>query len=345
MPFGDGPWNCSNPICRDFQKPVIHECKRKYSKVKQDIIGEFACPSCGYRYILTSDVETTVQELKKVLSIGWFAAAILLKCYLKNEDPGLIFQSLRVKPRQRMILEKKALKVIENAKQCSLDLRAILAKCIQAESFENVLDSLDINCFFIDYLTNPFGWKYGSKVISDLENDKLLFLECLKSCSDRESIKRKIGEITYNRLLKREALWMKAVLPPRDHHFKSFDWEQIDMEIETTLTKVVSTIYSSPPRNRIQKYTILKRLTSRDKARIERFPERLPRTINLLENSIESMQSYQFRRIPNIIDQVRNSIWALTLDNILKHKVLQGCSKRVKEEASRQLDLYREHIF
>lgn len=345
LPYGDGPWNCTNPICRDYQRPVIHGCKRKYSKAKLNVIGEFTCPSCGYRYMLTSDVETTEKGFDMVLSIGWRAAAILLNCYLKNEDPGLILQSLRVKPRQRMILEKKAFKVIQNAKQCSLDLRAILAMLIKAESFENVLDSMDINYFFIDFLINPFGWKYGTKVVSDLEKDKLLLLECVKSCSDRESIKQKVGQITYNKLLKREASWMKAVLPPRDHHFISLDWEQIDVEIEATLTQVVSTIYSLPPRNRIQKYTILKRLSSRDKARIQRFPERMPRTINLLEKSIESIQAYQIRRIPDIIEQVKESTWALTLDNILKHKVLLGCSKRVREETSRQLDLYRDHVF
>lgn len=336
LPFGAGPWSCKNTYCPDYNRFVIQRYKSSFNKKTQYIFGEFTCPSCGMIYSQAgAEFEGNKQEQKTVISIGWRVAAIILENYFYNVTPNQVFEELMVKPRQRKMIEQKANYILESAKKSSI--LDFLNKCRLAKSINDVINLPDIPYIFVDYLSNPSGWMYGEKLRSRLEKDKLKLLECIQNSSDRESIRRRVGESTYNWLMKRDPLWMKLVLPPREFHYKSLGWEQIDGEIEEILTQIVSETYSFPPKTRVQKYTLLNRLTVRDKARIERSPEKLPRTVNLLEKSIESTESYQIRKIPDIIEQVRKSTWALTLDNVLKIPVLRGCSKKVKEKVSHEL--------
>ncbi|AHF08371.1 hypothetical protein DESME_01020 [Desulfitobacterium metallireducens DSM 15288] len=336
-----GPWQCKNPYCPDFNKPGIAESKRKYRKERQKVILECSCPSCGYSYTISENVnEISGHDIDSVLSIGWRAALIILDYYLKNEKLDRVFASLRIKQKQQIIVEKKACYVIETAKQSSFNLSRLLSSSNELQFLNRVLSSKDIPYFIKDYITNPFGWKYGPKVEFNLEKDKLDLLESIRSYPDRESIVRNVGKCTYNKLMQKESAWMKEVLPSRNFNFKSLDWEQIDGELETVLEQVITKTYSFPPKNRIQKYTLIKQMTSRDKARIERFPYRLPRTIDRLNQSVESIESYQIRRIPDIIDRIRKSTWALTLENVLKYPVLLGCSQEVKELVLKELNLH-----
>lgn len=332
--FGTGPWPCKNNYCPDFNRLVIHQYKRRSINTTQ--IGEFTCPNCGMIYSQTAaEFKAYEQENKIVVSIGWRIAAIILESYVNNEKPDHIFEELKVKPRQRKMIEQKANYTIESAKKRSLF--EVLDKCRLAKSIKDVINLPGIPYSYVDYLLNPIGWMFGDKAISKLEKDKVILLECIQNYGDRELIRQKVGESTYNRLMKRDPEWMNSVLPARKFHFKPPDWEQIDKELEVTLIQVVTATYSFPPKTRIQKYTLLNKLRVGDKARIERYPEKLPRTIKLLEKEIESIESYQIRRIPDIIQQIRKSTWALTLDNILKTSVLRGCSKKVEEKASHEL--------
>ncbi|MDR3540472.1 MAG: TnsD family Tn7-like transposition protein [Desulfosporosinus sp.] len=335
-PFGKGPWLCKNTYCPDYNTMIINQYKRKTCRTTQQFIGEFTCPSCGMIYSQTgAEFEDHKQEQKRVVFIGWRAAVIILVGYLNNVTPDYIFEELKVKPRQRKMIEHKVNYILESAKKSVL--LDFLYKCRQAKSIEDVINWPEIHNIFVDYLSNPFGWMYGDKAKSRLEQDKAKLSECIKNLNDRDSIRRKVGESTYNWLMKRDPQWMNSVLPPREFNFKSLDWKQTDEEIVETLSRVVSETYFIPPKTRVQKYTILNKLTVRDKARIERFPEKLPRTVNFLEKSIESIESYQTRRIPDMIEQVRKSTWALTIDNVLKTPVLRGCSENVAEKVYHEL--------
>lgn len=332
-PFGRGPWPCKNSYCPDYSKLVIYQYKRRSIKATQSIIGEFTCPSCGMIYShTTTKFKGIEQEQTTIVSIGWRVAAVILDSYLNNIKPDEIFEELKIKPRQCKMIEQKANYTIESVKKSIL--YKVLDISIHEKSIEDVINLPDIPHLYLDYLLNPIGWMYGDRVKSRLEKEKTLLMECIQISSDRDSVRRSVGESTYNWLMKKDPIWMNTVLPSRDYHFKSLDWDEIDEELEIILTRIVSETYAFPPKTRILKYTLIKRFTVRDKARIERFPEKLPRTVNLLEKSIESTESYQIRRIPGLIDQVKKSTWALTLDNLLKIPVLKGCSNNVTEKVS-----------
>lgn len=49
-PFGEGPWSCLNPVCKDFQKPVIKEVEIEYRHPFNDPLGIFKC-NCGFTYV------------------------------------------------------------------------------------------------------------------------------------------------------------------------------------------------------------------------------------------------------------------------------------------------------
>lgn len=48
MPFGDGPWPCLNPVCANYRKFHITEC-RIINRYGKGIVGIFSC-ACGFVY-------------------------------------------------------------------------------------------------------------------------------------------------------------------------------------------------------------------------------------------------------------------------------------------------------
>lgn len=63
--FGDGPWPCLNPVCLDYQKPVISTCHIEFRADSQGRpVGVFAC-RCGYTYMRVGPDRNPGDHLRK----------------------------------------------------------------------------------------------------------------------------------------------------------------------------------------------------------------------------------------------------------------------------------------
>jgi hypothetical protein len=49
IPFGNGPWDCINPVCQDFECSSIKKCRRLVDD-SRTIKGMFVCPACQSEY-------------------------------------------------------------------------------------------------------------------------------------------------------------------------------------------------------------------------------------------------------------------------------------------------------
>lgn len=55
-PFGDGPWQCRNPVSDHFGQPVVDQVLIRRRRQKSGYVGEFEC-SCGYVYFRSADAD------------------------------------------------------------------------------------------------------------------------------------------------------------------------------------------------------------------------------------------------------------------------------------------------
>lgn len=61
IPFGNGPWNCTNPVCPDYGHSPIKKCHRIIDSSTL-IKGLFICPTCGSEYSKTWDYENQLDN-------------------------------------------------------------------------------------------------------------------------------------------------------------------------------------------------------------------------------------------------------------------------------------------
>lgn len=75
-PFGEGPWRCVNITCNEYGNNVIKEVRFKYrgerKHLKERCLGYFACPYCGFTYLVYSKdfVEGKKSDVYTIIEFG-----------------------------------------------------------------------------------------------------------------------------------------------------------------------------------------------------------------------------------------------------------------------------------
>ncbi|GFZ93868.1 hypothetical protein GCM10008018_45390 [Paenibacillus marchantiophytorum] len=161
---------------------------------------------------------------------------------------------------------------------------------------------------------------------------KTKLLKLLKNNPDlsRLGIRKAMGSKMISSLLREEGEWMNHILPPADHPFKSPYWEDEDLKLASVLTQVCESVYKTPPNKQIRRYTILNQLSVRDKARLLNHADKLPRSLELLEKSLESLEDYQIRVIPQTVQLYRKHYGNATVPMLLGTHKYKNCSQRVR---------------
>lgn len=136
-------------------------------------------------------------------------------------------------------------------------------------------------------------------------------------------------------MLREDREWMEQVLPSSKKNRVRNDWERLDNQYSNDVVVAADELYRRNPSEQIKKYTILAQAPKIIKRNIEKAPEKLPKTIELLKNRVETDEQYLLRHLPVIISQMKKyNKKVSSLENI---KTFSPMYKKSTEELDEKL--------
>lgn len=284
IPFGNGPWNCMNPVCEGLDQPVIRRCIRVDRDGKY-ISGLFSCPLCGFSFAKRWRLEEHGQEkLHSVLTMGslWQSSLVDLKNHGLNNN-----------------------QIAKKLKTTATQIRRALARLNNPSSDTRIKQSLDMissdqnSC-------NEVATTSEFDRINAIEQDRKRMKKILRENRGvtRTELSKKYNHF-YHKMLKNDREWMEQVLPPSQKNRIRTNWPELDKKYSAIISKISDRLYELNPPEQIKKYTILAHLPPTMKSHIENSPHRLPQSLKLLMERVESDDDYLVRHLPVIIAQMR----------------------------------------
>jgi len=281
-PFGEGPWPCLNPVCENYRKLVINECKISFQSVHNNknngyfSRGVFEC-TCGYCYSrIGPDRERKgIFEPRKILQYGfvwdnklkelWNNPLIQVKTIARKL--GVSVETLRRQVR-RLGLKYRRPGYSRSTSNISRPPR-------QTEDCESKFD-FHKNKWMQAMLSNP-------------------------NAGVNELVMNKEIQVTYTWLYNHERDWLFQNSPSSKVKHPEFTeiWQQIDNFLPTEVRKAAERVKGLPGKPiRITKQSIRRELPTS----VQRFfsstaLEHLPKTIKALEEVIETKELSGIRRI------------------------------------------------
>jgi hypothetical protein len=314
IPFGNGPWACYNPICSSFKMNSIYKCKRTITGKSN--IGRFKCDECGFIYTLKECSEENENH-----------------CKFQVERRGFLWE--------KKVLEfynsGYSVKQIANLTNTPVPSIKHCIKLYESNISENN-NQKGITTFKEELYV---GFKEVS-VSKEIELKKIHRKKIISLLKSQENLKRmdilKIAPTTYIWILKYDRKWFENVLPQLKR--PSLDFEVLDLILRIKVRKAAKLLIKSNPPTRIKQYSILNKLTAKDKNRILSHKNKLPLTVEELETHIESLEDYQVRHIPSLVTQLKAGGYVnITLNSILAfRRSYRNCSEETKQRIVKVLE-------
>lgn len=312
IPFGNGPWICHNSVCPEFNQPIIRKCIRVDHQGKY-ISGLFGCPSCGFSFAKRWRLEDQGMEKPyAVLTMGHLWHSILTDLHSSGLSNTQISEKLNTTPTQ---------------------IQRALTRISMPMSDKRILQLLNI-------LWNSLN--VNSEVASTLEavgqsnENRARIIELLRKNVGitRTELAKKHNHL-YHKMLREDREWMEQVLPSSKKNRVRNDWERLDNQYSNDVVVAADELYRRNPSEQIKKYTILAQAPKIIKRHIEKAPEKLPKTIELLKNRVETDEQYLLRHLPVIISQMKKyNKKVSSLENI---KTFSPMYRKSTEELDEQL--------
>jgi predicted transcriptional regulator len=282
LPFGVGPWVCVNPICPQHSQKVILKCTRK---VHEWVTGYFTCPYCGMTYYRRGLPHVEDENLYSIESMGELFIKKAIKYFHKGftiKQIADLLQSNRTTVRKylkpyRTKIEKNQL--ISNQK---VELGEI-QKGVQEVAVANQMSKLEVSKATI------------------MEN-----IRKLGGNITRPQI-RKVNSHRYDYVMKHDRAWMEKHLPKRKELPTLLNLETLDGEMFRLVSKTVEELWRNPPKEKITRPQIFKALPSYIQGRCKQYRAYLPKTLELIENSLETDDQYFIRNFPNVVEWFNES--------------------------------------
>jgi hypothetical protein len=95
---------------------------------------------------------------------------------------------------------------------------------------------------------------------------------------------------------------MEQKLPPRNPLPQKLNIEKLDDEMYALMSQAVADVYRNPPPVRITRSIFYKLLPSYFPSRMLNFKEYLPRTTQLIDESVETLDQFLYRLFPKVIE-------------------------------------------
>ncbi|WP_445626608.1 TnsD family Tn7-like transposition protein [Nostoc sp. DSM 114167] len=277
-PFGDAPWPCLNPVCKNFKKPVISECRITYSQETHRPTGNFAC-TCGFAYFRIGPDKSPEDRFKfcrvKVYGIIWQKS---LKTLWKESSLTLNDLEKRLGVRATTVLRQAALLKLTFPRPNSRARATELCASLKPR-------------FVGPHILAP----------EVLESYRNLWLEKIANNPrlGRTQLRSQIPAV-YAQLYNYDREWLKEHLPPPQakNGLSGVDWASRDattMEAVKVATQRLKENVN--PIIWITQTTIANSLNYPASAWIKKFLNKLPMTANVVRELSETREEFAVRRV------------------------------------------------
>lgn len=309
-PFGTSPWPCLNSVAEHYLKDVITDCTITTCSDTRKPVGTFKC-SCGFIYSRRGPDANKSDRYK----LG------RIKAY------GSVWEN---KLKATILTDGGSLRSIaDKMKADPVTIKRHAKKLGIAYSWESKSNS--------DKKVSTNTCKAKANLDKSAE-----YSECIRNYILSLTEKPTISEI--RRLYQKEYIYLyrnnKALLESISKECKihsntnynsKVNWEERDSKFYSLLSKTINSILSSEKTCRITKSKLGKALGI--SSLLEQHSDKLPKTKSLIEKSIESIESYQIRRVRTIIEKMIDDDEKLIEWKIYRKAGLRNnCSNKVKEE-------------
>ncbi|OPG95137.1 hypothetical protein B2I21_28015 [Chryseobacterium mucoviscidosis] len=307
LPFGCGPWLCLNPICQYYNELVITDIKRR---VHEWATGRFTCSHCGLIYTRKAIPNGEENGGYSIETWGFLFIQKAQEYY----DMGMTFREIGERLSSNRTTVQKYLRPHTGRRRKSNYPGGIKEEMVlEMGFFEAAATSVD---------------KITLCKETVLEAIRMLGHEATRPKIRKYNIHR------YDWLMKREKEWMEEHLPARKPLPKAINWETLDDEIYQELKEGIAKVYSKNPAARISGSALFRELPKEKFRRYFNNRSILPRTRDLYESNIETMDAYGLRMIDRVIEWFeQQSNYDTPSLKIIQKKfsLYKNCSKKVQD--------------
>lgn len=357
VPFPIGPWPCLNQFCEHFKENVIQKCVRKKRSGKHYFTGIFSCPYCGYTYSKRWDGLLIFGNYKhRVRSYGQLWESRFLETYIAT---GQIRPTSREMGVARQVVRKILAKFERSSAESTTRKSNYVSDVISTLAIRLGVTPEEVKCSlgkFSKYSKRELSF---NKVVSEASASKEVTTRLSTAREQIRSILKlhpnttrseiaKIAGYTYLWLSRHDKEWLSNILPAQrcGVHLK-INWQMADRELEQIIPDAVQKALESNPNKRVTKGTILSQLPHVYKKRLEYRPDDLPRSIRVLNSSIESIDEFSIRFLPWAVKQMRRNcpnrvIYLQQLQ--VKFATFRKCSKETCKKIEVLLQQYNSQI-
>lgn len=315
-PLGNnGPWPCLNPVCVNYHKDVINNCKMKYDDRSRRPIGIFEC-SCGFKYSKISPINDSNKY--KVGNI---------------KDFGHIWKETL----SELILEKKY-----TLNELSTKMSCYSKTIIKHANNLGLLELIDTKANLRIYKHNNKIENLNHTQIRDLYRRDIEKYVIENKDDTRMAVRRKQIK-QYDWLYKFDKDWLYKNVSAKDKQikkrtgFNKIDWERRDIDTVKLIQSMYKELLELKVPKRITKCNILKNL-----GRIgvlKTCYDKLPKTNDYLDEIGETMKQFNIRKIDEACKELYRS-----QENLNKWEVIRVARVHSNYNDSYILERIKENI-
>lgn len=304
IPFGNGPWKCVNKICDGYNQKIISRVKRS-AKVSGGMVisGEFLCPLCGQIYLKRWNGREFGSGKVMIKTMGQKWIDKVLDLYLIGYSANQIAIELKC---SEFAVRNNLDKIIGFSRIIKRNEKEVVSQIISTQLEIASATDLEVK-----------KESYRSHILDIIEKDGTL---------TRTDIYRK-AVYKYQWLKMNDGEWLEVILPTKVRMEKQrLDFKFFDKELAKKIKVVSNELIRKGYHCQIKKNTILKRLTSVERTRLNsKNSVRLPLSSLALRESIEPLNCYLIRRLPILIERLlRKGLKKISLNTLRNHSAIYG---------------------
>lgn len=283
-PVWDGPWKCVNGVCKHYGKPNIKVADVFFDNRLKRTAAIVKC-ECGMIYKMSFALRNSIR-----------IQSITIKDY------GELWRT------EALRLQGIGKSINSIANTLHTDFRTVSRFLLSQQKPVNNIRDLK---FQNELILNRNEWK--------------VLLESFKESKIVNA--RKADSRLYKWLYNNDLSWLQITnklysSQPRPHGLK-LEWDRIDEELVYKISLAFDTLKSKDFKGRITK-SIISKLINKEKNFISLNISKLPKSGALLENIIESNETYQIRRLEASKNELLEKDESVTCSKVIRNSKLKS---------------------
>lgn len=283
-PFGDGPWPCLNPVCKQYEKFTIKVCDIKINQSSRETpVGTFAC-HCGFTYKRKGPDRSLKDHYRhdRVVFYG-----IVWESYVRKawSDSSISVRQIALK----LKVKWDTVKLIA----INMNLRFPREGPARMVAYSRARST-----------RNPQAQKkltYCFQATRSLYRDEWSSIREQHPHASRSQLNKKLAGRSFTWLHKHDKEWLLAHLPARWKRIGSarkVDWEKRDDRLAKEVVASAQRLRNAPGRPvRITQQAIGRELDEMTSLNSKKSLSNLPLTVKALRSVVEARIEYAIRRI------------------------------------------------